>query len=67
MEAFFLPVKEKQDILKCSLDKKNNILVVHHNYEKESLNYELREQHVVLWKRKSFIDWFNFSFLSKLD
>lgn len=56
MEAFFLPVKEKQDILKCSLDKKNNILVVRHNYEKESLNYELREQHVVLWKRKSFID-----------
>lgn len=31
----------------------NNIPAVRHNHEKESLNYE---HHVVLWKRKLFID-----------
>lgn len=34
----------------------NNIPVVCHNHEKESLDYELKEHHVVLWKRKLFID-----------
>lgn len=34
----------------------NNIPAVCHNHEKESLDYELKEYHVVLWKRKLFID-----------